>query len=337
MFDLQEADMVTLNEIYSKVSEYDLWKRYCSNFKELNESFLSDLYNDTNASCRIKQNKIGKLYYVDYGSGDYYNNIIEYLEIKYNCTFKECINIITTDFNIRKINYSVNKGMNNTRLEEVLLVKPKTDIQILEQPFNLADYKYWSQYGLTLEDVTNGDIIVPKYVFLTNSKGCFRYEYKKNNPIYAYKEYDIDYNFLGYRIYFPFEHKSRKWMNNAQSHDVIQGIKGLKQTGDLLIITKSLKDVLVLRKMGYDVISLSSENVSLSQEIYDKLKLRFKKIISLYDNDETGKKYANKLLEIYNIESIYIPIELECKDISDVVVKHGLDMAIKLLKQLINE
>lgn len=336
MFNLQDADMVSLNEIYSKVSEYDLWSKYCSNFKKLNESFLSDLYNDTNASCRIKQNKIGKLYYVDYGTGHFYNNIIEYLEVKYNCTFKECINIITADFNIRKIQFTVKKVL-NMKLDEVLLLKPKTDIQILEQPFNLDNYKYWSQYGLTLEDISNAEVCVPKYVFLTNDKGCFRYEYKRNNPIYAYKEYDIDCNFLGYRIYLPFENKSRKWMNNTDSHLVIQGIKGLVKNGDLLIITKSLKDVLVLRKMGYNAISLGSENINLSESNYNVLKSRFKHIISLYDSDETGIKYSNKLFETYNINSYYIPLETECKDISDYIVKYGLEMAIKLLKQLINE
>lgn len=340
MYSLYEGfnnKVVTLNEIYSKVSEIELWRYYCQNFEELDKPFISELYNDTNPSCRIRKNKIGKLYYKDFGEGHYFVNIIEYLKAKYGSNFKESIDIIATDFKIRNINIPVNKTIKITQIDEKLLYKPRTDIQILEQPFTLNDYNYWDRFKLSLSFLELNEVLSCKYVFLSNSRGCFRYEYSRNNPIYAYKEYDIDLNFLGYRVYFPYENKLKKWINNSFGHKVIQGIKGLVPNGDLLIITKSLKDVLILRNLGYNAISLSSENTPLSEEIYKALNRRFKRIISLYDTDSTGIKYASLMEEKWGIKAYFIPLKYNVKDLGEFIEKYGLEMTVKLLKTLISE
>ena len=91
MFDLKAAyNTITVEEILSKVTEWSLWKHYCSNFETLDRSFRSELYNDNNPSCRIYQTN-GRLRYKDFGTGDNLN-IFEYIQKKYNCTFNECLN-----------------------------------------------------------------------------------------------------------------------------------------------------------------------------------------------------------------------------------------------------
>ena len=58
MYSLQEAATnITWEYILSKVSEEELWRRYCSNFKKIDEAFLSELYDDNNPDCRIFYNK----------------------------------------------------------------------------------------------------------------------------------------------------------------------------------------------------------------------------------------------------------------------------------------
>lgn len=338
MFNLQDAKSyhkVTLEEIYSKVNDLDLWKYYCSNFKKLDTSFKSELYNDKNPSCRIKYGKSGRLYYRDYGSGEYYSTIISYIKAKYNCNFQEALNIISNDFNIRKINYSVNKS--SKRIEEVLLTRPKTDIQVLEQPFNLIDKHYWMQYGITLEQLSKEEVFATKYVYIDSIKGCFKTEYSFVNPIYVYKEYDINLNYVGSRIYMPLsDDKRRKWLNNSPNHLVIQGIRNLSSEGDLLIITKSLKDVLVLRNLGYQAISLGSETMPISEDLYKDLNKRFKRIITLYDNDVQGIKSSSQIEKKWGFKAFYVPKEEDVKDISDFIKKYGLNKSIELMKDLIN-
>src|ERR1017187_4703556 len=90
---------IDLKQIFSKVSHYDIFKKYCSNFEEIDKSFKSDLYDDHNAGCRIYKTKDGELAYKDHGSGDHFSAIY-YVAEKFNCNYKEALNIISVDFGI---------------------------------------------------------------------------------------------------------------------------------------------------------------------------------------------------------------------------------------------
>ncbi|MEG0773577.1 toprim domain-containing protein [Clostridium sp.] len=62
----------------------------------------------------------------------------------------------------------------------------------------------------------------------------------------------------------------------------------LPKTGEYLILTKSLKDVMTLYKFGIPAIAPISENCFLSEHQYNRLKERFKHIFLFYDNDRPG-------------------------------------------------
>ena len=61
---------LTIDFILSRVSEEDIFSKYCSNFKELGKPFCSELRKDLNPSCVIYQTKAGRLMYKDYGNTD---------------------------------------------------------------------------------------------------------------------------------------------------------------------------------------------------------------------------------------------------------------------------
>jgi hypothetical protein len=58
--------------------------------------------------------------------------------------------------------------------------------------------------------------------------------------------------------------------------DLIHGSTGLTYTSDTLIITKSLKDVMVLNELGYEAISPMAENVIISEELINSYKEKYK-------------------------------------------------------------
>ena len=58
----------------------------------------------------------------------------------------------------------------------------------------------------------------------------------------------------------------------------------------MVIITGGEKDVLSLAAHGFNAISFNSETANISEEVMRELAGRFKKILFLYDMDETGKK-----------------------------------------------
>src|ERR1700739_1450657 len=102
MYTFDEVQLpITMEEIQSKVTDKQIFERYCINFKSLNKPFLSAFYDDNNPSCRIREHN-GKLYSQDFGTGDYYG-CFDYIQRKYNCTFSEALNIVANDFNIKQI------------------------------------------------------------------------------------------------------------------------------------------------------------------------------------------------------------------------------------------
>ena len=128
--------------------------------------------------------------------------------------------------------------------------------------------------------------------------------------MYVYKVYDK------LKIYRPLAIKKEKWIGNTTKNYIL-GYKQLPEQGDLLIITKSLKDVMCLKSLGYNSISPSSEGTLLPEIVIKDLSNRFKQLIVLFDNDTQGIKSAQKIKTIYNINNITIPLDLEVKDISE--------------------
>lgn len=114
----------------------------------------------------------------------------------------------------------------------------------------------------------------------------------------------------------------------------IQGYEQLPDTGDLLIITKSLKDVMTLYSLGYTAVSANSENTIIPQQIMKDLNNRFNKILIFYDNDVSGKKGAHLMSETYGASTVEIPMSYKSKDISDFIKDYGKEKTIKILQTL---
>ena len=107
----------------------------------------------------------------------------------------------------------------------------------------------------------------------------------------------------------------------------------MEKEGDVLLITKSLKDVVVLRKAGYPSFAPQAESVHISHEVMDKLKESFKTILILYDNDVPGKNAAEAIAKDHNLPLFYLPSET--KDASDFVEMYGYDELDLYLEQQI--
>jgi DNA primase len=61
-----------------------------------------------------------------------------------------------------------------------------------------------------------------------------------------------------------------------------------KEGGDLLCVTKSLKDVMLLHELGIPAIAPCSENLFLTDRQYEALRPNFKHCIVCFDNDMAG-------------------------------------------------
>lgn len=333
MFNLNEAyTPITTEEILSKVPQHILWKYYCPQW-EVGKSFLSPLYKDTRPSCSIFSTTDNNLMLKDFGTGQTYN-IFSFVGTKYGINFKETLDVIANDFGLRKIQYSVTpKEYKNLSIEEGLLLKPsKTTITIEKQAYNYTDYDYWTNtFKIPLTILESYNVHSCKSVYLYKTDKVIRFDYKKNSPIYAY-EFVHDGN-ISYKIYFPLHPEKRFRFLFGGTKDNIEGFDQLDWHGDILILTKSLKDCMAYRVFGYNAISLQGETNTLTQSLVDKLLSRYNRIIVNYDNDEEGIKNTNKIVERYKFKFFYID---EAKDLSDYIRDFGILKAKEMLNLKIN-
>lgn len=330
MFNFDNASLqITKDEILKHITELQIFEKYCSNYNGLENKFKSEFYNDTKPACRIVISKSGIPYYKDYGNGDYFT-AFEYVSRKYGSNYHETCNIIANDFNLRKIKLNVSPQLliNNDDVTLPKLQKVKSEITVLIQPFSIIDCNYWEQYGIDLITLNFFNVKSCSNVLLKKNDNFYHFKYKKTNPIYSYRFFKNKKEY--FKIYFPLANPNEqlKWLSTVGS-DCLQGYDQLPENGDLLIITKSLKDVMVYYKMGYSSVALQAETNKLSKKSWDELSSRFKRIVLCLDNDHQGRTSTGEFLLEYDVEFFFIDKE---KDISDYVKQYGLDKAKKLIK-----
>ena len=311
-------DNITLDWILSKVTEYDIYAKYIGQFK-VGMIYNSPFRKDKNPSFGIYYSKRTKqLLFKDHGTGEC-GNVIKFVSL---FTGKTEYNDILSDI-VDKLNIT-----NNTKLVSSKQYIPPTEtvIGVVRQEFTDVDINYWKQFNISINTLKKFNVNSIKY-YLCN--GIVKRTYKRENPMYAYKVYN------NFKIYRPLADKYTKWRNNLTDYD-IQGYEQLPQKGDILFITKSMKDVMCLHEMGYPAVSPSSESTFLPKDVLEQLKTRFKRIIILFDRDVAGVKRSRKLSRETGLEAIFINKKFKAKDVSDAVkansfeeIKNWLNETIK--------
>ena len=264
-----DVSPITKESILKFVSEMDIFLRYCSNFKEFSKSFLSELRNENNPSCRIYTNDNNTLKYKDFASGDNFD-CWNYVMQKFNCNYYEALNIISNDFNLGNGNMLINPRIIAANDEFKPIIKSK--IEFIKQPWNITDYNFWSQYCIDFKILDFYNVISASSVILYKGNERFIFHYSKSKPRYGYIFKNSN------KAYSPYDDKIGKWLYDGDVNN-IEGWDQLDESGDVLVITKSLKDVMCYRILGINAISLPSESSRLTIKTVVNLRTRFKRII----------------------------------------------------------
>lgn len=297
---------ITLDWILSKVTEYDIYAKYIGEFK-VGMIYNSPFRKDKNPSFGIFYSKrTNQLLFKDHGTGEC-GNVIKFVQLYTGITnYPDILKDIVNRLNIS----------NSTKLTTTQYKPPtETVIGIVRQNFTETDKKYWSQFNIDINTLKKFNVFSIKY-YLCN--GIVKGIYKDTNPMYAYKVYN------NFKIYRPLGDKYTKWRNNLTEYD-IQGYEQLPQKGDTLIITKSMKDVMCLYKMGIPAISPSSESTFIPDKCLEELKTRFKRILILFDRDVAGIKYLRKISKKTGLEPLLINKKFNAKDVSDAIKLNGFE------------
>lgn len=326
------GDELTIDNILKKVSSYQIFKFYCPDL-EVGKVTNSPLRTDKKASAGLFVDKNTKeVLYNDLGSEDS-GNWIWFLKKLYGIEFRDVLNVVNRDMHLELMGhggvYIATEQINKRIVEDIDLEKQTCDLDlnVTRRNWQQHDADYWLGYGVNRQILGTETYPISSYWFngwKSNiaDKHAYGYDFYFDGKIYRRKTYQ------------PFS-KEHKWKTNLNGL-VIDGIKSIPKSGNLLIITKSRKDRYTLNGLGYNaVISTNSESSWIPDYNFNKLNNRFKKLVIFFDNDEAGMKFSNIFSEKYKINRIFIPDVNKEKDIAEFRLNYGELTTRKLLNQLL--
>ena len=316
-------DNVSKDAINERLTHYQIF-RYYSPQLDYGKVVISPLRKEANPSFGLVQGRSGDAIYNDLASQDS-GDVFLYVGKLFGLTFVEVLHKINIDFGLKLMPTTSTKPLVYTKgiilQEETSIFKHVIDV--IPREWNKADIEYWSKFGLTLAEV---------YASSTYPISAYRVDngitILTDELAYCMDFYDDGDGIMLRKIYQPLN-KEYKWRTNLTSL-VVDGIKELPEQGELLIITKSRKDRLVLKHYGYNAISTNSESSFIPEEVFKKLKIRYTTIQLFFDSDKAGKINSDKLSIRHGISKIEIPNPWGVSDIAEFRDKHG-DRLTKLI------
>lgn len=318
--------------ILSFVTEYDIYRFYCTRPFTLNKPFNSPMpgRGDSVASFLIG-NKNGFLYHIDFGDSRFRGNCFDFVkQLLMLPDFHQTLKKIDKDFGL-----GISDGkVTDVRTQIITYQQPKMEekrpayIQVkVRKNFNKAELKYWEGYYQDENDLRDEFIYPLKEVLIDK----VQYGWKKDELIFGYL-FEDKY----WKIYRPFaENPKLKWKNNApiDTVDGLENVRGCKNA----IVTKSKKDKMVLRKIFPCVCAVQNESlVALNQNTISYLNEQCENVYINYDADAPGKKNSRIVTETLGYKHVNVPdifLKEGIKDFADLARIHGLD----IVKNHLNE
>lgn len=326
------VEKLSKENILKYISQEEIMEKYLGISVNYKTKHRNPFRKDNHADCMFRKG-YKYIFFADYARPEYGGDCFKICALYYGLTipgdFYEVCRHINDDFllGLDDGQQKEYKAIQRKEVERVHNTSEETysDIKVRVRPFSDYDLLYFSKYYITEEDLKRFNVYRADTVWI-NGDIFYHYQEKDLCFVYFFEETNT------FKIYKPYGTYD-KWRCN--SLDII-GYKQLPKEGDILFLTKSMKDVIVLSKLGYSAISLQGEGNFLSEKLTAELKKRFKRIIVFYDNDEAGVKNSIRLTTTHNLEYFNIPKQFNVKDPSDFVEMYNPDELDNLIKNRIN-
>ncbi len=326
----------TVEFVLTRVSQEDIMTRYTGVAVKLKVRFSSPLRFDKHPSCTFRwyNNKLWLLDGTTKESLDCFNVV----QRVYHCDFPTALEHIARDFHLLDSARAPVPELVRQYHQPVSPPEPK-QIRVRVREWSEQDTTWWGQQGISTRTLDAGYVYPLSHVWLDDGH--------HDRCVYAFRETDPAYGYwsgvnqtLGvgeWKVYFPLRdrHDSRpRFMANGPW---IQGLHLLPPTGEILVLTKSYKDSLLLREHHVPSVPPPAENTPFPPDLVRSLQERFTQVVSLYDFDRTGVTGAQRLRRLYNIPALFLTTgrfgspNYHAKDLTDYVRLHGPDQFLHLL------
>jgi hypothetical protein len=294
----------------SKVSELDIYKRYIGDNISIREMISSPLRNDDRTpSFRLYYGNNGKLKFVDYGTG-IKGEVFNFVLLMFpTLDFKSMLEMVWNDMSCNSIPslYIPNK-------EIVRKQRAFPEIRIQRRESNIEDLKWWNSWGISAETL-NKFRVVPISRFYMSNYGWWTCR----TPSYAYDLLNE------WKIYRPHE-KEMRFISGGMT---LQGYDLLDEQGDICVIQKSYKDVMLLNEFQISSFASQAESIDVPEHIMQDILQRFKQVYIWGDTDNSGEAFVNRHVERYGIKGIFN--DDDTKDVSDHFRQYGKESTNELI------
>lgn len=339
-------EQLSVPNVLSKVKDATLWRYYLGTDFQLKKDINSPLRRDKNPSFQLYLDNKDRVKFKDHGGQGLHGDIFDFLSHRDGLSLIDSLVRINTDFKLHlgTPDQQTYKGAKpiGVRLEKQLekfseefYISTAPFIQVITRPYAEADEKYWAQFGITQETLRQYSVYCIKAVKMNS---VLVYTYSATDPGYVYHFPKTKHN----KCYFPKRDGKYRFLSSANNYEDIQGYYQCNvkkdRTNKLLILTKSMKDVMCLRELGYEAMSIHGETQYFYKDFIRHIKKYYPNIISLYDRDKAGVRGARYLWKEYRIHPYFIPKfltkEYHIKDISDMYTTLGRGDTEELMKKI---
>lgn len=327
-FDLGEVDApidVTAEYVLNQVDDLLIYRQYIGEFK-LGRPRKSPFRRDSTPSFSITINPNWlKLMWKDFGT-DEVGDCFKLVGKLFNLGYREAVEKVACDFGLVK---GCTILVTKKQIQEARAFKENFQreylIQVERRAMNREELEYWLQYGIGRNE------LLAYHIY-----GINRLWVNKKEMRLDVSQVHFAYHFPGvdkWKIYSP-NSKDYKWFGNVSSFQM-EGEAGKDFEQDKpMIITKSRKDRIILKKLYTNVCSSQNESEGAIPKGMDAYFDTYPAKYCWFDSDEPGKN-ANRKLNHRGYKWINVPNELYekygLKDPSDVVKHFGLSEGSKIL------
>ena len=342
---------LTKEYILTHLSQIEIWKKYTGFASiEPNVKYNSPFDLEEEEPSFVFYGYDNRLRGKDFG-GDFFGDCFDLvgrlmgLRTNKKGEFNKILHVIARDFKIHQ--YAEGEEIVDKSIYDAIKFvskKSKLTIDIQYRKYNIHDTT-WSNLRIPLNKLKKFKVYPANAIYLDNS----------DYPIYTYSPLDPAYVYIvneqekEYKIYFPLRPKRNKrkprFITNTKK---IQGLEQI-QKAKIGIITKSMKDVIVLNNYKIDdeeiqAIAPIAETVLITPSDFKYISQFYDEIYSLYDYDPAGLHMAWLLRKIYGIKPLFLKnptwnskIKYPIKDFS-YYVNHNTDENVnKLITQTYNK
>lgn len=332
MINGKEKEKLKKEDILEKVDDYNIIRFYLGQDFDYKKKFPSPFRgkpDDIPNLCFFPGDN-GKILWKDFANGKG-GDCFKFVQELFGINFHNALLKIDKDFGL---------GLHSKPSDVKIQLKEKPDsihkqtklIQIVSRPFTPEDLQYWGSFEITEEELKAKNVFSIEKLYIN----------KQLVPNYQ-KQIRFAYLFDDYlKIYSPLA-SEYKWISSCPN-DYISGFDTIKWKifkgiqAKRLIISKSVKDEMVLSKFFKDVCSTQNESsASINPENMEIIKKGYnpEDVFISYDNDEAGVQASLYYTKNYGFNYVNVPQIYRregIKDWADLVKHKGLKAMENYLK-----